>query len=201
MARTSSTGRTAATTSPPGPNQKDLTTITNQNGVDFRPDDCGDTLATARYLWIAPGNTVTNQQGLIETPGEIDAFRFKTTGGAVNLTVTTATLGINLDIKADIVNAATSAVVFTSNSTSTPNATISTTLPAGEYLLRITGDVGRHARRPPAAAIRTTAASVPTRSMARSPAAKPTRPSPSRKTAPTARSSAPSPRARSAAAR
>ena len=121
------------------PGQKDLTTITNQNGVDFRPDDCGDALASARYLWIGPGNTVTNQQGLIETPGDIDSFRFKTTGGAVNLTASTTTVGINLDIKADIVNAATSAVVFTSDSTSAANATISTTLAAGEYLLRITG--------------------------------------------------------------
>jgi len=121
------------------PGQKDLTTITNQNGVDFRPDDCGATLATARYLWVAPGNTVTNQQGLIETPGDIDSFRFKTTGGAVNLTAGTATAGINLDIKADIVDAATSAVVVTSDSTSSANATISTNLAAGEYLLRITG--------------------------------------------------------------
>ena len=120
-------------------NQKDLTTITNQNGVDFRPDDGGDALANARYLWIGPVNTVTNQQGLIETPGDIDSFRFKTTGGAVNLTASTATTGINLDIKADIVNAATGAVVFTSDSTSAANATISTTLSAGEYLLRITG--------------------------------------------------------------
>jgi len=121
------------------PSQRDLTTITNQNGVDFRPDDCGATLATARYLWIAPGNTITNQQGLIETPGEIDAYRFRTTGGAVNLTASTATIGINLDIKADIVNAATNAVVLTSDSTASANATLSTTLPAGEYLLRITG--------------------------------------------------------------
>jgi autotransporter-associated beta strand protein len=121
------------------PSQRDLTTITNQNGVDFRPDDCGETLATARYLWIAPGNTVTNQQGLIETPGEIDSYRFRTTGGAVNLTASTATIGINLDIKADLVNAATNAVVLTSDSTASANATLSTTLPAGEYLLRITG--------------------------------------------------------------
>lgn len=120
-------------------NQKDLTTITNQNGVDFRPDDCGDALASARYLWIGPGNTVTNQQGLITTPGDIDSFRFKTTGGAVNLTASTTTIGINLDIKADIVNSATGALVFTSDSTSAANATISTTLAAGEYLLRITG--------------------------------------------------------------
>ncbi|TAE77930.1 MAG: hypothetical protein EAZ65_04090 [Verrucomicrobia bacterium] len=119
--------------------QKDLTTITNQNGVDFRPDDCGDALAGARYLWIGPGNTVTNQQGIIGAPGEIDAFRFKTTGGAVNLTASTATTGINLDIKADIVDAATSTVVFTNDSTASANATISTNLAAGEYLLRITG--------------------------------------------------------------
>ena len=122
------------------PGQKDLTTITNQNGVDFRPDDCGATLANARHLWVAPGNAVTNQQGLIETPGDLDAYRFRTSGGAVNLNINTASNSFNLDIRADLVNAATGAVVLVSNSTSTPHATLATTVPAGEYLVRITGD-------------------------------------------------------------
>lgn len=121
------------------PNQNDLTTISNQNGVDYRTDDCGDTLATARYLAIAPGNTVTNQQGIIERTGEIDAFRFKSTGGAVSLTVTTATIAPNLDILAELVNAATGTLVTSSNPTTTLDATISATVPAGEYLLKITG--------------------------------------------------------------
>lgn len=121
------------------PNQKDLTTITNQNGVDFRADDCGDTLATARYLLITTGNSVTNQQGLIETPGDADAYRFKTSGGSAQFTINTASIGINLDIKAEILNAATNAVISTSDAASSANATLSATLPAGEYLLRISG--------------------------------------------------------------
>jgi autotransporter-associated beta strand protein len=121
------------------PNQNDLTTISNQNGVDYRADDCGDTLATARYLAIAPGNTVTNQQGIIERTGEIDAFRFKSTGGAVSLTVSTATISPNLDILAELVNAATGTLVTSSNPTTSLDATISATVPAGEYLLKITG--------------------------------------------------------------
>ena len=119
--------------------QKDLTTITNQNGVDFRPDDCGSNLAGARYLWIAPGSAVANQQGLVETPGDIDAFRFKTNGGAINLNVITGSNSYNLDIKADIADAATGTVVLTSDSAGSANAALVTTLPAGEYLLRVTG--------------------------------------------------------------
>ena len=92
-----------------------------------------------RYLAIAPGNTVTNQQGIIERTGEIDAFRFKSTGGAVSLTITTATISPNLDILAELVNAATGTLVTSSNPTTTLDATISATVPAGEYLLKITG--------------------------------------------------------------
>ena len=121
------------------PNQYDLTTITNQNGVDFRPDDAGSTLATARYLWIAPGFTVTDQEGMIETTGDVDAFRFKTTGGAINLTAITSAPGSNLDILAQVIDASTSAVVATANVSSTLSANIATTLPAGEYLFTVTG--------------------------------------------------------------
>jgi len=121
------------------PNQNDLTTISNQNGVDHRTDDCGATLATARHLAIAPGNTVTNQQGIIERTADVDGFRFKSTGGPVNLTITTATIAPNLDILAELVNATTNTLVTSSNPATTLEATISTTVPAGEYLLKITG--------------------------------------------------------------
>ena len=119
--------------------QHDLSVITRQNGVDFRPDDCGAVLADARYLWIVPGFTVTDQEGVIESTGDVDAFRFKTTGGAVNLTATTSAPGSNLDILAQVIDASTGTAVATANVGSTLSANISTTLAAGEYLFTVTG--------------------------------------------------------------
>ncbi len=69
----------------------------------------------------------------------MDAFRFKTTGGAINLTVTTSAPGSNLDILAQVINASTGTVVATANVSSTLSANIATTLAAGEYLFTVTG--------------------------------------------------------------
>ncbi len=110
----------------------------NNNNVGYRPDDCGDTLATAKYLEIAADNSVSNE-GIIETTGDIDAFRFVTTGGLATLNVNTVTLNPNLDIHAEIVTAATGAVVASDNADLAINAAITATLPAGEYLLRVRG--------------------------------------------------------------
>ena len=110
----------------------------NNNNVGYRPDDCGDTLATAKYLEIAADNSVSNE-GIIETTGDIDAFRFVTTGGLATLNVNTVTLNPNLDILAEIVTAATGAVVASDNADLAINAAITATLPAGEYLLRVRG--------------------------------------------------------------
>ena len=119
--------------------QDDLAIIaTNNNSVAYRADDRGDTLATASYLEISATNTVSNE-GIIERTGDVDAFRFVTTGGLATLNVNPASLNPNLDILAEIVDAATSTVVATSNPDLNINATFSTTLTAGEYLLRIRG--------------------------------------------------------------
>ena len=122
--------------------QDDLAIITSQNnGVAYRADDVGDTLGTAAYLNIAAGGTVTNQQGIIGTTGEVDAFRFKTNGGTVNLSMTTATsYSPNLDIYAELVNATTGVQVAATNAADPElNMTLSSSVPAGEYLLKITG--------------------------------------------------------------
>ena len=122
--------------------QDDLSIIAyNNNNTGYRPDDTGDTLATARYLEIASDNTVANE-GIIETTGDIDAFRFVTTGGLATLNVNPASLSPDLDIQAEIVNAATSVVVVSDNPDLALNAAVSANLAAGEYLLRVRG-VGR----------------------------------------------------------
>jgi autotransporter-associated beta strand protein len=122
--------------------QDDLSIIVNNNNeVDYRADDTGEVLATARYLEIASNNTVANE-GIIETTGDVDAFRFATAGGLATLNVNTVSLNPNLDIQAELVNAATHAVVASNNPDAAINAVVAATLAAGEYLLRVRG-VGR----------------------------------------------------------
>lgn len=121
--------------------QDDLAVIDANNDVDYRVDDTGEDLATARYLEIASNNSVSNE-GIIESGPDVDAFRFATTGGAVTLNVNTASSNPNLDILAELVDAATGTLVTSDNPDFGINATISTNLPAGEYLLKVSG-VGR----------------------------------------------------------
>jgi hypothetical protein len=119
--------------------QDDLTIIANNNNnVGYRPDDCGDTLSGARYLEILSNNSVSNE-GIIERTGDIDAFRFQTSGGSVNLAVNPVSHGPNLDIHAEILDAQTLAVVVENNPLNALNATLATSLSAGEYLLRVRG--------------------------------------------------------------
>jgi hypothetical protein len=121
--------------------QDDLAVITANNDVDYRSDDTGEDLATARYLEIAANNSVSNE-GIIESGPDVDAFRFATTGGAVTLNVNTVSSNPNLDILAELVDASTGSLVTFANPDLGINASISTTLPAGEYLLKVSG-VGR----------------------------------------------------------
>ncbi|MCU0780999.1 MAG: cadherin domain-containing protein, partial [Akkermansiaceae bacterium] len=119
--------------------QDDLSIIANNNNnVGYRTDDSGDTLAAARYLEILANNSVSNE-GIIERSGDIDAFRFQTTGGSVTLNANVVSAGPNLDILAEIVNAGTLAVVSQNNPDTGLNASITSTLAAGEYLFRVRG--------------------------------------------------------------
>jgi hypothetical protein len=54
------------------------------NNVHYRDDDTGDTLAASRYLEIHDDYTA-GAEGLIEKTGDIDAFRFTTSGGDISL--------------------------------------------------------------------------------------------------------------------
>ncbi|MCW1923157.1 discoidin domain-containing protein [Luteolibacter arcticus] len=118
--------------------QDDLAIIVNNNDVDYRADDRGNTLATASYLEIAANSSVSNE-GIIESTGDVDAFRFVTSGGQATLNVNTVGLNPNLDILAELVNAATGVVVTSNNPDLGIDATVAANLAAGEYLLRVSG--------------------------------------------------------------
>ncbi len=121
--------------------EDDLEVITNQNNaVDFRTDDTANTWLTAAYLDILPDSTVSHE-GIIETRADADAWRFQSDGGDAILTVNPVSSGADLDIQADILTSSGS-LVASSNPESALAATVAAALPAGDYLLRISG-VGR----------------------------------------------------------
>jgi hypothetical protein len=118
--------------------QDDIAIIANNNNnAGIRADDAGGTHASARPLEIFSNNSVSSE-GVIETRTDVDAFRFQTTGGSVSLTVSPVGQGPNLDILAEIRDAAGNLVVE-SNPLNAINAGISTSLAAGEFTVRVSG--------------------------------------------------------------
>ena len=118
--------------------EDDLAVIVSNNDVDYRDDDAGETFANARHLEIAVNDSVTGE-GIIERTGDVDAFRFTTTGGAVTLNLSPVASGPNLDILAELVEASTGTIVATSNPDLAISASLSGSVVAGEYLLKVRG--------------------------------------------------------------
>ncbi len=112
--------------------QDDLAIITGGNGFGYRVDDHGG--ATA----LTDVNGILSGFGIIEQNTDFDYFSFSTGGGDVNLTIDTATIGANLDIKAQLFDSIGNSIAI-SDSTTTLNASFSETLIAGEYFLSVTG--------------------------------------------------------------
>ena len=124
--------------------QDDLAIITSENGgVDYRVDDTGDTLSTARYLEIFANRTAKGE-GVIERTGDSDAFRFTTTGGSVNLRVDPVGDWGDLAIQASLYDSKDN-LVYTSNPQTTLFVTVVKTITAGSYTLQVKGAGRRNA--------------------------------------------------------
>lgn len=120
--------------------ENQLNTITTQNNnVAYRTDDTGATLATARYLEIY-SNYTAFAEGVIETTGDTDAFRFTTAGGTVSLTAYPVATNdwANLAVMATLADA-TDTVIASNNPQNILTASLTTNLPAGTYTFRVTG--------------------------------------------------------------
>lgn len=125
----------------PGANNKeDDFSIIQTHGAIVRADDAGNTTTTAATLsGTANGTAVSiDRTGNIEQRHDVDYYVFNTSGGTVNLSITPAPRGPNLDISAGLYNAA-GGVLIASNPVDTLNATLSTTLTAGTYYLKVDG--------------------------------------------------------------
>lgn len=116
--------------------QDDLAVITGNNGFGYRADDFGSTNSQASLLPVV--NSSVSVAGIIERTTDVDVFYFNTGGGTVDLQVTPAERGPNLDILASLYDAFGN-VVLSSNPIGYLNATINTTLAAGQYYLQISG--------------------------------------------------------------
>ena len=111
--------------------QNDLTVIATY--IPLAGDDHGGTVASATRL--VGSNVATG--GTIETRADVDYFRFDAAAGSISFSITGPGPDSNLDIKAELLNA-NGSVLQTSNPTSL-GATISGTVAAGTYYLRIDG--------------------------------------------------------------
>ena len=114
----------------------DLAVITTYNGFGYRPDDHGNSPATATALTVS-GSSVSGA-GIIGTTSDVDVFSFTTETGNVTLNLAPFTPGPNLDIRADLYDDLGN-LVATSNSTTTLSASFNLNLTAGEYFLRVDG--------------------------------------------------------------
>jgi len=114
-------------------NTQDDLAIMPSYGASIAADDHGNSLATATVL---TGPSI-GALGVLETRNDVDLFRFDTGAGAVSFSVTGTSPQPNVDAKLELLSVSGS--VIASNDASGLNASISTTLAAGTYYLRIDG--------------------------------------------------------------
>ncbi|MBX3424400.1 MAG: proprotein convertase P-domain-containing protein [Pirellulales bacterium] len=117
--------------------QDDLAHMTRSaTGVTYRTDDHGGTIASATNVTIADASV--SAEGIVERNTDVDFFRFTTADGAVNLNVSPAAIGPNLDILAKLYDSV-GTVIAASNPETSLSASFSLTLTAGTYYLSVEG--------------------------------------------------------------
>ncbi|MGL4401371.1 MAG: cadherin domain-containing protein [Luteolibacter sp.] len=117
--------------------EDDIAIIASNPSVGLVDDDAGDDHQGAVMLEVDANGSV-DSQGCISTQTDVDAFRFTTAGGSLSLTVSAASFAANLDVSATL-HGANGAVIAQASPDSSLNATLSATLAAGEYTIRVNG--------------------------------------------------------------
>ena len=107
------------------------------NGLGYRDDDHGNTLATASFL-TPLSSTQVEAAGVIERQTDLDVFWFTTSGGAVSFTALNGDVDPNLDIRLRLLSAA-GAQVAVADPAGSLDATLSATLAPGSYALEVDG--------------------------------------------------------------
>ena len=119
--------------------QDDLLKIaTENNNVGFRADDHGGDFNSASHLNIQPDGSVSSD-GVIETTGDIDAFRFSLHAAAtVTLDASPAATGPNLDLMAELRDSG-GVLLASDNPDLGIGASITLALAPGDYSLEVRG--------------------------------------------------------------
>ena len=119
-----------------GKGPDDLKIITSYNGFNYRTDAVGDLLETAVDLAVS-GTTVSGA-GTIERSTDVDVFRFSAGDGNVALTISPAARSPNLDVKAELLDAAGN-VIASSSPAGLLSASLTAAVTAGTYYVRVDG--------------------------------------------------------------
>lgn len=121
--------------------QDDYSIMTSATyALGYEPDDHGDDTASASPLQIESDGAVLeeNNFGLISTQADLDYFSFTTSGGSVDFQLLPAIYKPNLDAQLELLDDQ-GTIIESSNPNSIAVASISTTLQAGTYYLRVDG--------------------------------------------------------------
>jgi len=114
--------------------QDDLAIIGNTtNGFGLVTDEAGGLVTQL------PNTGVFAFDGVVASADDDDVFRFETAGGPVNIRVNADPVEPNLNVKVDLLNEAGSTVLQSASPAGNMNATLSRTLAAGVYRIRIQG--------------------------------------------------------------
>ncbi len=117
--------------------EDDLAIISRpENGFGYILDDAGNSIATAAALSLT-GRSI-NQSGTISKTGDMDCFAVNARAGVINVSATHAEPAPNLDIRLDLLDSS-GAIIATSNPSTETNASLSRTVTAGTYYVRVSG--------------------------------------------------------------
>ncbi len=114
-------------------NTQDDLELIQQSGLPLRSDDHGNDVNSGTALTT---NTV-NQQGVISSSSDVDAFTFSTSGGQVSVTVAGADVGGNLDASLRLVDASGTSVAFADPAGVA--ASLTATVGSGTYAIVVDG--------------------------------------------------------------
>ncbi len=120
--------------------EDDVGMIANNNNTGFRGDDHGGSRDLASRLWILENDSV-DDEGVIQTRDDVDVFSFRSTGGNLSLSINPESVGPNLDVLAELYDAA-NRLVASSNPDGNLHAGIAQRIGGGRYFLHVSG-VGR----------------------------------------------------------
>jgi PKD repeat protein len=122
-------------------NVQDDYAVMQVNGLPLRPDDHGGSIATASAMSRSDANGLSTfgAEGVIERPGDVDAFAFYAAAGTATVTLRPAARSANLDAVVELRDAA-GQLLASANPLEALDASLSFALPAaGNYYVSVKG--------------------------------------------------------------